>query len=311
MTQITTLSSLQKTMLTLLQQLVDLPGLHRFALLLHVSLFGRRRYYASYLKRFRFVFDTCTRFGYLSGLGLVHRDIDKTISVLFQLIPHHEIVFFDIGANEGFVTFLAHSRAQQLRRTLEAYCFEPNLTAFKHLQKNAHLNSFLLHTHQVAVGASVEEREMLFTEKSSDSTLLLASAQQAVERSIVQVTTIDRFCEEYRVIPEVIKIDVEGYELNVLNGATTTLSLHKPFLMMEVNPSLLALSGGSADSLITRLRQLGYDLYYIDSRIAIAVKPPHSLATGPHWHGYYAVEDDDQIDRYLWDVLAVPHQPAS
>jgi FkbM family methyltransferase len=311
MTQISSLSPAQKTTLALLQKSVDLPGLHRLARLLRDPLFGCKRYYASYLNRFRFVFDSATWFGFLTGLGLVHRDIDKALGVLFQLIPHQEIVFFDIGANEGFVTFLAHSRARQMGRGLDAYCFDPNPDAFKVLQENTGLNSFSLHAYQVAVGASVEEREMLFTEDSGNSTLLTGSGQQAVGRSVVQVTTIDRFCEEYHVVPGVIKVDVEGYELSVLSGATVTLSRHKPFLVMEVNPRMLAVGDNSAAALIMRLRQLGYDPYYVDSSVAKMVKSRHALSQSSRWHGYYAVDDGDQVDKYLWDVLAVPHQPTS
>lgn len=309
MPQISSLSPVQKTTLALLQQSVDLPGLHRFARLLYGPLFGRRRYYSSYLNRFRFVFDTRTWVGFLTGLGLAHRDIDKVLGVLFPLIPNKEIVFLDVGANEGFVTLLAYSRARQLGRVLGAYCFDPNPDAFAYLLENTRLNSFSLNAYQVAIGASVEEREMLVAEVSRHSTLLSQSGQRTIERSTVPVTTIDCFCEEHHVAPDIIKVDVEGYELSVLSGAAMTLSKHKPFLVMEVNPRLLAMGGHSADALVTKLRQLGYGIYYVDSAIAKAVKSPRNLAKGPQWHGHFAVEDGDQIDKYLWDVLAVPHQP--
>jgi FkbM family methyltransferase len=52
--------------------------------------------------------------------------------------------------------------------------------------------------------------------------------------SLVDVTTIDTFIHEHDILPEFIKIDVEGAELDVLRGMSSCLLICKPLLMVEV-----------------------------------------------------------------------------
>ena len=51
-----------------------------------------------------------------------------------------------------------------------------------------------------------------------------------VEKEI-NISTLD----ELNLIPEIIKIDVEGYESEVLEGSLNTIKKYKPFLMIEIN----------------------------------------------------------------------------
>ncbi len=305
MDQIDHLPRIHRWIINLFQFMVDIPGMHRVARL-YFPLLRKKSYYCSYSDRFQFIYDTQSWFGYLIGLGLVHRDIDALLKVIFQQLPNKKIIFFDVGANEGFVTLLAHSQAQAAGCLLEAHCFDPNPYAFARLMQNIHLNSFQTQAYQIAVGESSGKQEMLFTQETINSTLLSKSAQEVVATEMVEVTTIDQFCVDHDLVPDIMKIDVEGYEPYLLRGAETILRHHKPYLLVEVNNRMLEEGGNSAEALIVQLRELGYDLYYIDSIIAKRVKPQHPLKQSSRWPGYYPVENGDQVGRYLWDVLAVP-----
>jgi len=56
----------------------------------------------------------------------------------------------------------------------------------------------------------------------------------------------------------VIKIDVEGFELNVLRGARLTLEKHRPLLFLEINPEALDSVGAQAAELTWLLKYQGY-----------------------------------------------------
>lgn len=51
--------------------------------------------------------------------------------------------------------------------------------------------------------------------------------------------TIDQYVNDTNIIPNIIKIDVEGAELNVLNGCKETLSKHKPKIILEIHNDYL------------------------------------------------------------------------
>jgi FkbM family methyltransferase len=62
--------------------------------------------------------------------------------------------------------------------------------------------------------------------------------------------------------PYILKIDVEGHELNVLRGASGVLSRWPAIIILEFNPAMMRWSAGAdAGDLLELLHSLGYDLY--------------------------------------------------
>ncbi|HEX5574272.1 MAG TPA: FkbM family methyltransferase, partial [Gemmatimonadales bacterium] len=74
----------------------------------------------------------------------------------------------------------------------------------------------------------------------------------------VTMRRVDSIVEDLKLGPTVMKIDVEGFELEVLKGARDTLENHGCALFIEVHPYQLGLSGGSEDSLRELLAAHGY-----------------------------------------------------
>ena len=63
---------------------------------------------------------------------------------------------------------------------------------------------------------------------------------------------------------DVIKIDVQGWEQNVLNGSKKIVSNYKPLLIIEIEEHQLNRNGLTSEKLIKQLRNLGYYIYYLD-----------------------------------------------
>ena len=61
-----------------------------------------------------------------------------------------------------------------------------------------------------------------------------------------------------------MKIDVEGYELSVLQGARHCLEKHRPRLWLEVHPNFLGAQGKSEEAVFQPLRQAGYALSFFE-----------------------------------------------
>lgn len=80
----------------------------------------------------------------------------------------------------------------------------------------------------------------------------------------VQMRSLDAVVQELAVTPTVIKIDVEGFELEVVQGAAQTLTNHGCVLLIEVHPYQLKLSAGSEELLQDFLAARGYRWTVID-----------------------------------------------
>ena len=76
------------------------------------------------------------------------------------------------------------------------------------------------------------------------------AAEANVEETIVDVVTLDKFCSEEEIRPDFIKIDVEGFELEVLRGAASLLRDVRPVLMIEIQ--------AGHQEIVRLARQLGY-----------------------------------------------------
>jgi FkbM family methyltransferase len=83
------------------------------------------------------------------------------------------------------------------------------------------------------------------------------------EQISVEVSTLDAELGEGEVVPSVIKIDVEGAELAVLEGGRTVLSEVKPVVVFEHVPEASALYGAAVGAPWELLAELGYEVFAV------------------------------------------------
>jgi FkbM family methyltransferase len=137
---------------------------------------------------------------------------------------------YDIGANVGTWTLLA--KALHPQATVEA--FEPlprHLTEFR--RNVAQLSGTSLH--EVALGASNGSAVMHVMDFSDASSLLPPAPMSRVHFGVSESASVElmvRRLDDYRLehslpIPDLLKLDVQGYELEVLRGAPQTLAAAK------------------------------------------------------------------------------------
>lgn len=97
------------------------------------------------------------------------------------------------------------------------------------------------------------------------SSLSRDNKQKKFGKSIsVQGVTLDSFFKDNKLNPDIIKIDVEGAEMRVLNGMQNTLDRGNIKLFVEIHPvNLLLKFQSSANALISMLIEKGYDVFEI------------------------------------------------
>jgi FkbM family methyltransferase len=77
----------------------------------------------------------------------------------------------------------------------------------------------------------------------------------------VQMSSIDDFCNETSVIPDLLKIDVEGFEHEVLLGAQNVLRNHMPIIFLEFHLFFLESRGIYPKDTLAILKKSSYKLY--------------------------------------------------
>ena len=169
----------------------------------------------------------------------------------------------DVGTNVGFFTVLM-ARHLPERRVLAV---EPTPAALAQLALNLRRNNVSdnVVTFEGAVANRPGRRQLSVIdgreEYASLGPLVHAATAGAAGHSIeVAVATIDDLVREHGLAPGFIKIDVEGAELSVLEGALETLRTHRPIILSELSPRLLAAQGATAERVLDLLRGLGYVL---------------------------------------------------
>lgn len=169
----------------------------------------------------------------------------------------------DIGTNVGFFTVLM-ARHLPGRRVLAV---EPTPAALSRLAVNLRHNGVTdsVVTFEGAVADCPGRRQMSVIdgreEYASLGPLVHTATAGAARRTIdVAVTTVDDLVREHGLTPGFMKVDVEGAELSVFEGAVETLRTHRPVILSELSPTLLEAQGATAGRVVDLLRGLGYAL---------------------------------------------------
>lgn len=189
-----------------------------------------------------------------------HYELDA-ISIWSHLIQKDSVVI-DIGANIGYYTIAASSKA-----TLgHAYAFEPVSFLRNEIEKNIQLN----HLNNVTICSYAlrdQEQDANVYVSSIDNVGMsgLLPAENFSGR-IEAVTTIslDKWLKDQGMEKaDIIKMDVEGAELQILLGMKNTLTTFRPAILVEVIESQLTRFGGSVEKLYAFLRFYNYNPYDI------------------------------------------------
>jgi len=165
-------------------------------------------------------------------------------------------VLYDVGANIGFYSLLA------ARQGAQVFAFEPDVQNAESLEHHARLNS--LSAKIEVIRAAVFSTSGFVALEPADTARGHGNAHVGTDtepsNSTVQVpcTTLDDFAQEH-IGPDTIKIDVEGTESNVLEGAEKLFTQYRPHLICEVHDA------ANASFVDTWLKNRGYELSWLDS----------------------------------------------
>lgn len=204
---------------------------------------------------------------------------EKYTECFFKHVLKPGDVFVDVGANIGYFTRIASALVGG-----GVHAFEPMPAAIRLLRENARdLKNVRLHE----IALSNERGVCDFSiRKYGDTSSLGADIASATANIIsVQTDTIDNVLKDEKRI-DVIKIDVEGYEYEVLKGALETIKSKRPLLYFEYIESYVSNRGFAIEDFKSLFAPLGYSLGYISADFPdsplVSQAPSSYLIAAPH-----------------------------
>lgn len=177
--------------------------------------------------------------------------------------------FLDVGANVGLYTLVA---ARLIAHAGHVHAFEPCTQTFERLRENVRINRLAnVSCHRVALSHENAHAELTLAKGGFDAWNSLGRPYmgEAAGRETVTTVTLDAFAQEHGLEGRItaIKIDVEGWENQVLAGAGSLLSTpDAPILCIEFTEEAAQLSDSSCIALYQRLEGLGYRMYSVGPR---------------------------------------------
>ena len=190
-------------------------------------------------------------------------------------------VCFDVGAHIGYYSLLLSKLVGPTGRVIS---FEPMPYTNSFLRRNLQNNNIRNVTvEQAAVGVSNGSVRM---GSPSDGRLGQSSISDSGSTE-VRCTTIDLEVARLGLDRlDFIKMDVEGFELQALTGASRTIHRFRPKIMFEVNARALQQHGAHPDQLGTFFKSKDYNLFEAKAGRLVAC---NNLAQGPSYFNIFAL----------------------
>jgi FkbM family methyltransferase len=192
--------------------------------------------------------------------------IEGSTTNFFQRFIKNDDVILDLGANLGFYTLLFATVANNTM----VYSIEASTSTFKRLEQNVLFNSNLTNIKIYNYAVSDKRGKVKFHSFTNlhhgYSSISNLGRDDAIEVEVDSIS-IDEFTAQNNFDKiDILKIDVEGAEKLVLNGAKETIKKYLPSILMEMNEVNARSFNYSCKELLEILQNLGeYEFYKFES----------------------------------------------
>lgn len=194
-------------------------------------------------------------------VGGIPEEFDLRISDFFAL---RASTYIDIGANIG----LYSPRAKTINDSLDVHAFEPQIDAAETLMLTQRLNKwdYGFKVHQVALGDYAGYTTLHLAGTGSTLQPKFLGTDTSMPQVQVETKLLDEFRNEINFNNAFVKVDVEGYELNVLEGAINVILTDRPIWFIEIAQTLNSRNFTNSDfkNIFNRMQTLSYRCFVSD-----------------------------------------------
>lgn len=189
---------------------------------------------------------------------------ENKIENLKKILPKKDkpLTFIDIGANIGSVSLVM----AKMFNDLKIFAIEPTNYAFKKLTDNLNLNEDLknkIHLRQLFISNQKKPKSVWSSwnfEKSNEKHQKHSGTLKEIKQD--SFLKLDDFLKvENLKDVDFIKLDVDGYELDVLNSGEEFFKNNRPIIFIEIAPYLYPEFGYTVYELINFMKKFNYDFF--------------------------------------------------
>lgn len=191
-------------------------------------------------------------------------------------------IFIDIGAHIGYYTIGLSKKVKKV------ICFEPYPENLRKLRQNIRINQCKNVIVEPYAISDIKGCVKLY--KGNDSfTPSLLNAQKSGFHVSVPSTTLDEYIFSKGMEPTIIKIDVEGHEINVLRGMKRVIEIYRPKIIIEIHPISFKFKDWSK---IFRFLKKYYSFHLLwngkiikikNLKTTLLLKNKYKMQIYPHW----------------------------
>jgi FkbM family methyltransferase len=194
----------------------------------------------------------------------VYGAYDPATVELLKRLAHPGAVVLDVGANVGIVTL---PMARVVGPTGSVHAFEPHPAVRSRLKRNVALNNLSNVTIcGDAIGSAPGRATLYGNVTGNDGAGSLAPAPTLRETFTVEVRTLDSYTANLAKV-DLIKIDVEGADYGVLEGARATIERWHPAIYIEVcEEPFLARFNVTPAMVLSFFKDAGYEVWRNETR---------------------------------------------
>ncbi len=219
------------------------------------------------------------------GLGWTPEWSEPTREEMFwRQLPLDGLVVYDVGAFHGILTLFFASRGAQV------IAYEPHEENHARLIQNIRLNELRnVLVRQVAVGSQAGSGTLTYNPSMAGGGSVNTNATGTVSQR-VEITTLDHDIAAASLpAPDLIKIDIEGWELEALKGTQAILAGHHPALFLEMHGDTMGEKKRKASAIVAFLHEAGYtNILHVETGASITPDNETMAAEGHLYCRYTA-----------------------
>lgn len=182
-----------------------------------------------------------------------------TLARLIELLDPRTYV--DIGGYVGYFTILPLA---WLAPTARVFCFEVNRRFCLLIRHSVDLNTHLSTSRVFVQNAGIGESVKLATDVFLEGFELRDSGPEGETNAHVDLLTLDHLYDTMSITPDLIKMDIEGYEAPAFRGGQALLRDARPTILFELHSNgFLAPHGATRAGVMQDLENLDYQLFAV------------------------------------------------
>lgn len=199
---------------------------------------------------------------------VVYRQWEPEVSSLISSLLHKDSVFVDVGANFGYFTCLAGAKIG-VGGSGRVYALEANPKMFQLLCRNTSINWSMAPITNIEIAVSNETSQLVMNvpaDRYANASLGSISSDGKVDSFDVQAERLDNLLNDCEKV-DLIKIDVEGWEYPVLQGAEKIISENQDIIVIiEWSPAQIGNAQINPEDLIHFMKERKFRFYSIEMK---------------------------------------------